>query len=163
MKKIRSIEEAEQALNELRELDVRIGIATATANKKIAEIDKEYLAETKDSVKRTDQLRSALQMFALANRIKVFNGKKSIKLGIGDEIGFKDSPATVEPFRRLSWKTVIQKAMAMGFMNLVRPGEPQFNKVIARDYSDEQLRVIGLKRVESESFFIELKTVGEVK
>jgi phage host-nuclease inhibitor protein Gam len=146
--------QAEGALAEMAALDRKIGAietemqeAIDLAKKKAAQAAAPMLARRKD-------LADALAVFAKLNRQSLFGKLKSADLGFG-VIGFRISTRLVQ-LKGVTVAMTLEKLKQFGFTEAVRTKEEP-DKDVMSGWPDERLETVGMKRQQSDTFFIEIK------
>jgi phage host-nuclease inhibitor protein Gam len=147
--------QAEGALAEMAALDRKLsGIETDMqetidhAKKKAAQAAAPLIARRKD-------LADALAVFAKLNRQTLFPGKaKSVDLGFGT-IGFRLS-TRLQQLKGVTVAMTLEKLKQFGFTEAIRIKEEP-DKDVMSGWPDERLETVGLKRQQTDSFFIEIR------
>jgi phage host-nuclease inhibitor protein Gam len=169
IKKINNLQDLELAMNELQTMRAKIMTTRGTADEKIAQTRSAIIAETGTLEEEAIRLQNLIETFATKNRDdeELFGEKKSLNLASGT-IGFKlgrpsitleDGFTTDDVVHNLEesrLKTCVTKTTKIdvdkaAVMKLYKTGK----------LTDEQLKDLGLQVSQSESFFIELKTVDK--
>lgn len=103
---------------------------------------------------RRKELADAVAVFAKLNRQELFAKAKSLDLGFG-VIGFRQSTSIVQ-VRGVSAEMTLDKLHQYNLTDGIRVKE-EVNKESALGWPDERLELVGLKRQQSDTFFIEIK------
>lgn len=151
-------------MNELQTVDSELQARTARANKEIAAVRDAALDDIADHEGEATKLRNAIDSFAEANRDneEIFlPGTKSLILHAGS-IGFSKNPEQVVLRDGYSTEEVIEKAEKAGLNDIVKEGKKTLDKTAAKKLDDKELSKIGLRREQTESFYIKLNTLKEV-
>lgn len=150
---VRNLEQANEVLAELaahkRELDQingalneRIDQAKAAAEEKAAPV--------RD---RVTALEVGLTSFAEHHKGDLFGKKRSVDLSFG-RFGFRRS-TQVKPVTRTTWAVVLERLKNLGMRDAIRVKE-QPNKEVLREWPDERLAQVCVRRVEHDDFWYEL-------
>jgi len=150
-----SLKEAEAALGELARLERDLTAVECELNEGIDRLKAEAAAKAKPLHARRKELETALATFAQLNKGELFRRRKSLELAFGT-IGFRRSTKLV-PRPKLTLAMVLEKLREYGFREAIRIKE-SVDKEAMRDWPDERLELVGLRRKITDEFFIELKT-----
>ena len=105
-------------------------------------------------VARRKELADAVAVFAKLNRQELFSKAKSLDMGFGT-IGFRASTRIVQ-VRGVTAEMTLEKMHQYNLADGIRTRE-EINKDAALGWPDERLELVGLKRQQSDAFFIEIK------
>lgn len=146
--------QAEGALAEMAALDRKLcGIenemqdAIDTAKKQAAQVAAPLNVRRK-------ALADALAVYAKLNRQDLFGKLKSVDLGFG-VLGFRLSTKLVQ-LKGVTVEMTLEKLRQYGFVDAIRTKEEP-NKEAMLGWPDERLETVGLKRQQTDAFFIEIK------
>ena len=114
----------------------------AALDRKLSAIENE-MRETVDGV----------AVFARLNRQELFAKSKSLDMGFG-VIGFRASTKIVQ-IRGVTAEMTLEKLHQYNLSDGIRTKE-EINKDAALGWPDERLELVGLKRQQSDTFFIEI-------
>lgn len=167
---ILNMEQAEEVLGKIAHLKRRISATNMEMNAAIDTIKQTADAQINATQEELEKLEAALAAFANYVKPDQFEEKRSAELLYGT-IGFRRTSEIKQ-----ATKTTV--AMVVGYINTeirrVRDSEDQdqdelkrltdalrvkveYNKEVMRGWSDEQLAAIGLRRVETDAFYYEIK------
>ena len=136
----------------------------AALDRKLSAIENE-MRETVDGAKtkagqlagplqaRRKELADAVAVFARLNRQELFAKSKSLDMGFG-VIGFRASTKIVQ-IRGITAEMTLEKLHQYNLSDGIRTKE-EINKDAALGWPDERLELVGLKRQQSDTFFIEI-------
>ena len=136
----------------------------AALDRKLSAIENE-MRETEDGAKakagqlagplqaRRKELADAVAVFARLNRQELFAKSKSLDMGFG-VIGFRASTKIVQ-IRGVTAEMTLEKLHQYNLSDGIRTKE-EINKDAALGWPDERLELVGLKRQQSDTFFIEI-------
>ena len=136
----------------------------AALDRKLSAIENE-MQEAVDSAKskasqlagplqaRRKELADAVAVFARLNRQELFAKSKSLDMGFG-VIGFRASTRIVQ-MRGVTVEMTLEKLHQYNLSDGIRTKE-EINKDAALGWPDERLELVGLKRQQSDTFFIEI-------
>jgi len=102
---------------------------------------------------RRKELADAVAVFAKLNRQELFAKAKSLDMGFGT-IGFRASTRIVQE-RGITAEMTLERLHQYNLTDGIRTKE-EINKDAALGWPDERLELVGLKRQQSDSFFIEI-------
>lgn len=105
-------------------------------------------------VARRKELADSVAVFAKLNRQELFSKGKSLDMGFG-VIGFRASTRIVQ-VRGVTAEMTLEKLRQYNLSDGIRIKE-EINKDAALGWPDERLELVGLKRQQSDAFFIEIK------
>lgn len=103
---------------------------------------------------RRKELADAIAVYAKLNRQELFARQKSQDLGFGI-IGFRASTKIVQ-MRGVTVEMTLERLHQYNFSDAIRTKE-ELNKDVALGWPDERLELVGLKRQQNDTFFIEIK------
>lgn len=102
---------------------------------------------------RRKELADAVAIFAKLNRQELFSKSKSLDMGFG-VIGFRASTRIVQ-LRGVTAKMTLERLHQYNLADGIRVKE-EINKDAALGWPDERLELVGLKRQQTDTFFIEI-------
>lgn len=102
---------------------------------------------------RRKELSDAVAVFAKLNRQDLFAKNKSLDMGFG-VIGFRASTKIVQ-LRGVTAEMTLERLHQYHLTDGIRVKE-EINKDAAMGWPDERLELVGLKRQQSDTFFIEI-------
>lgn len=149
-----SLPQAEAALAEMAALDRKLNAVTDTLN---AEIDAAKDKAQQSSIGLLAQRKSladAVATFATMNKAELFSGKKSLDLAFGI-MGFRQS-TQIAQMPRITQAMTLEKLHEFAFMEAIRTKE-ELNKDAVAGWPEERLALVGLKRRQLDTFYIEIK------
>lgn len=103
---------------------------------------------------RRKELADSVAVYAKLNRHELFPKNKSLDMGFG-VIGFRASTRIVQ-LRGVTAEMTLERLHQYNFSDGIRMKE-EINKEAALGWSDERLDLVGLKRQQADTFFIEIK------
>lgn len=151
---IRDVDGVNQALAELGEIKRRIDGIETEMNEKIDQAKMEAGALCAPLQARREALESGVLAFAEYNREELFQKKKSLKLDFGS-IGYRKS-TSIKTLAKTTWAMVLGRIKELKFTEAIRTKE-DVNREVLQTWPDERLVLVGAKRVEEDTFWIELK------
>lgn len=137
----------------------------AALDRKLSAIENE-MRESVDAVKakasqlagplqaRRKELSDAVTVYGKLNRQALFPKSKSLDLGFG-VIGFRASTKIVQ-MRGVTAEMTLERLHQYNLSDGIRTKE-EINKEAALGWPDERLELVGLKRQQADTFFIEIK------
>ena len=102
---------------------------------------------------RRRELADAVAIFAKLNRQELFAKSKSLDMGFG-VIGFRASTRIVQ-LRGVTAEMTLERLHQYNLADGIRVKE-EINKDAALGWPDERLELVGLKRQQADTFFIEI-------
>ena len=153
-------DEADRALQRLGELQRFIAGVEKEASDQIDVIRKRLVDETATQRETLAQNESALEAWAEANKKDLFTEPRSVDLNWG-RIGFRLTPWKIKFVGKLKVETIVEKLRANKMAHLIRI-EESVNKEKALNYNNEALVQLGMRKVQTDDFFYEVKS-EEVK
>lgn len=102
---------------------------------------------------RRKELADAVAIFAKLNRQELFSKSKSLDMGFG-VIGFRASTRIVH-LRGVTAEMTLERLHQYNLADGIRVKE-EINKDAALGWPDERLELVGLKRQQTDTFFIEI-------
>lgn len=102
---------------------------------------------------RRKELADAVAVFAKMNRQELFAKSKSLDMGFG-VIGFRASTRIVQ-VRGVTSEMTLERLHQYNMADGIRVKE-EINKDAALGWPDERLELVGLKRQQTDTFFIEI-------
>ena len=102
---------------------------------------------------RRKELADAVAIFAKLNRQELFSKSKSLDMGFG-VIGFRASTRIVQ-VRGVTAEMTLERLHQYNLADGIRVKE-EINKDAALGWPDERLELVGLKRQQADTFFIEI-------
>ena len=144
---------AKEALRRIAELERGIAAVDADMNENIDTIKRNAHAEAAPLVEERKALVAALNAYAELHRGKLFAKRKSLDLGFG-VIGFRLS-TKIATATKVTLAQVLERLKDLGFKDAVRVKE-QVDREAMRGWPDERLASVGMRRVETDEFYIEI-------
>ena len=147
-----SREQAQSAIKQLGDLQREHARITTELNDAIARITEAEAPRLDALRQRMDTLQAGVQTWCEANREQLCGKGKTANLITG-EVAWRIRPPSV---RVTGVDSVIDLLKRMTLGRFVRTKE-EINKEAALGWPDERLELVGLKRQQSDTFFIEIK------
>ena len=146
-------QQAEGTLAEIAAIDRKISAAN-TAMQEAIDLEKAKASQISSPLlARRKELADGLAVYARLNKAELFKKSKSLDLGFGI-IGFRNSTKLVQ-ISGVTAAMTLEKLHQFGFVEGIRSKE-ELNKEAMAGWADERLGTVGLKRQQSEGFFIEI-------
>ena len=146
--------QAEGALAEMAALDRDLSGSEVEMQERIDAATAEASQKSLALVTRRKELADAVAVFAKLNRQELFAKAKSLDLGFG-VIGFRLS-TKIAQVRGITVEMTLEKLRQYGLADGIRIKE-EINKETALGWPDERLELVGLRRQQADTFFIEIK------
>lgn len=152
---IADLNQAEGAMAELAEIARNLVGIEAEMNQAIDQA-KTRASNLADPLKaRKKALEHALGTFGQLNKAELFRRRKSLEMAFGI-IGFrKATKLLTQP--KVTLAMVLEKLREYGFAEAIRTKQ-SVDREAMREWPDERLETVGMRRVSSDEFFIEIKT-----
>ncbi|WP_298034186.1 host-nuclease inhibitor Gam family protein [uncultured Desulfovibrio sp.] len=151
---VADLAQAEGALAEMAALDRDLAYIEVEMRERIDAAKAEASQKSLTLVTRRKELADAIAVFAKLNREKLFGKAKSLDLGFG-VIGFRLS-TKIAQMRGITVEMTLEKLREFGMNDGIRIKE-EVNKEAALGWPDERLEIVGLRRQQADTFFIEVK------
>jgi phage host-nuclease inhibitor protein Gam len=152
---IGTIDEADAALLELAGINRDVALIEANMNERIEEARSEAACSTKPFRDRADELAKALEAFAVIRRAELFEGDKKSRELVHGTIGFRLS-TSLKLAAKQTMAGVLERLKDLGLREGIRQKE-EVNKDVLRDWPEEKLALVGMKRDQKDLFFCEPK------
>lgn len=146
--------QAEGALAEMAALDRKLSGIEAEMQEKIDSAKAQASQLSTPLLARRKELADAVAVYAKLNKQELFSKGKSLDLGFG-VMGFRASTKVVQ-VSGVSAEMTLARMRQYNFADGIRIKE-EINKDAALGWPDERLELVGLRRQQSNSFFIEIK------
>lgn len=146
--------QAECALAEIAALDRKLDGITTAMQETIDLAKAKASQEANPLIVRRKELADAVAVFAKLNRQTLFAKAKSVDLGFGT-IGFRASTRIVQ-IRGVTAEMTLERLHQYNLADGIRTKE-EINKDAALGWPDERLELVGMRRQQVDSFFIEIK------
>lgn len=147
-------QQAELALAEIAALDRDLSNIETEMQERIDTAKAEASQKSLALVTRRKELADAIAVFAKLNRQELFAKAKSLDLGFG-VIGFRLS-TKISQLRGVTVEMTLEKLRQYGLADGIRIKE-ELNRETALSWPEERLELVGLRRQQADTFFIEVK------
>ncbi len=153
---VSTVDEANDALAEIAEIDRAIEAITAQLNQDIDALKAAATEDIAPLAERKKALGGGLANFAQINRAELFKGRKSKEFGFG-VIGYRKSTSLgLIKSVATTWREVLGLLKQYQFKDAIRTKEEP-DKEVMSEWPSERLGLVGVKRVEQDDFFYEVK------
>jgi len=152
---IADLKQADAALTELARLERDLAEIEAGMNEKVDQIKTAAGNRAAPLQARRKELGAALATFGELNKTELFGRRRSLERPHG-VIGFRRSTKLLT-LPKLTLAMVLEKLKDYGFDDAVRVKEA-VDKEAMRDWPEQKLETVGMRRVSKDEFFIEVKT-----
>lgn len=146
--------QAEGALAEMAALDRKISGIEANMQEAIDSAKQRASQQAAPLMARRKELADAIAVYAKLNRQDLFTKAKSVDMGFG-VIGFRASTRIVQ-IRGVTVEMTLERLHQYHFADGIRVKE-EINRDAALGWPDERLELVGLKRQQTDTFYIEIK------
>lgn len=146
--------QAECALAEMAAIDRKIASHEIEMQEAIDHAKAKASQACAPLVARRKELADAIAVYAKLNRAGLFGKAKSLDLGFG-VIGFRAS-TKITQMRGITVEMTLEKLHQYNLADGIRVKE-EINKDAALGWPDERLELVGLKRLQSDAFYIEIR------
>ena len=151
---VEDTKQAEGALAEIAALDRKLEAISSAMQESIDAAKAKASQEASPLQARRKELADAVAVFARLNRTALFVGAKSIDLGFGI-IGFRASSKLIQ-VKGVTAATTLERLHQFNFTDGIRVKE-EINKEAIIDWPAERLELLGLKKMKTDTFYIEIK------
>ena len=151
---VADLAQAEGALAEMAALDRKLEGIQIEMRERIDAAKADASQRSVALLDRRKVLEDAVAVFAKLNREKLFAKAKSLDLGFGT-IGFRLS-TKIAQLRGITVEMTLEKLREFGMSDGIRIKE-EINKETALGWPDERLELVGLRRQQADTFFIDVK------
>lgn len=146
--------QAEGALAEMAALDRKISGIEADMQEAIDIAKQRASLQAAPLLARRKELADSIAVYAKLNRQELFTTAKSVDMAFGI-IGFRASTKIVQ-IRGVTAEMTLERLRQYGLLDGIRIKE-EINKETALGWPDERLELVGLRRQQADTFFIEIK------
>lgn len=152
---IGDLKQADEALRQLAEIDREQRQIESGAQAQIDHVKAVAKAQMEPLAEARKRLEEALAVFGTQKKAELFPEKKrSQELTFGT-IGFRRATA-LRLMAKRTWGSVLERLEALNFTSAIRI-KREVDKPAMADWTDEQLETVGVRREQSDEFYIELK------
>lgn len=151
---VRDLEHANQVLGEMTEAARKIKEIEMAMNAEIDAAKARGASVAAPIKKRVEAMGNGLNAFAEANRADLFSGGKTKELDFG-RFGFRKS-TEVTTVAKTTLAMVLERLKSLKFSEAIRIKE-EVDKESVREWPEERLALVGMRRVEKDVFWYELK------
>ena len=142
---------ANAALGEIAAIQRRLAGIEQGMNEAIDHAKKTAEAEAAPLAARVKALEGGLQAFAALGKGALFADRRSVELAHG-QFGFRRA-TSLKTLTKITWDMVLGKLRELG--QGVRTKE-EVDKEALREWTDERLELVGVRRVETDAFWYEV-------
>lgn len=151
---VADLDQAEAALAEIAALDRKLEAISSAMQETIDTAKANASQQANPLLARRKELADAVAVFAKLNRQAIFVGAKSVDMGFGI-IGFRASSKIIQ-LKGVTAAMTLEKLHQFNFADAIRVKE-EINKEAMVNWPPERLELVGLKKQESDTFYIEIK------
>ncbi len=151
---IRDLDHADEVLQQLGEVGRGIKTIEIQMNAAIDAAREEAAKRSAPLIQVQKELEAAIAAYGTTHKEELFRQKRSIELTFGS-IGFRLS-TKLAPLKGLTWKQVFGRIKNLGFLQGIRVKE-EIDKDNLQTWSDDRLTLVGIRKVQTDSFWIETK------
>ena len=148
------IKQVEGALAEIAALDRKLGTIESSLNESIDAAKQRAKDESSAMLVRRKELADAIGTYATMNKAELFKDRKSLDLAFG-VIGFRQSTQIIQ-LNKVTKEMTLEKIQEYNFNDGLRI-KTDINKEGMMSCPDERLQLVGMKRKQLDTFFIEIK------
>ncbi len=149
IKKITSLSECDVVLHKLADLRAELKKKEADADIAVNKVKEQLKADSEPILNEIKALEHSLAVYSEYHKDELFKDKKTIELSFG-LFGFRKSTSVSVK------KDTLAKLKEYGFTEAIKIKETP-NKEIMKSWSNEKLELVGAKKIEKDSFWIEVK------
>lgn len=151
---ISNLTEADAALSRLAELRRELAILEAGLNEAIDALKRSIALESAPYIEQVQMLETGLMVYANYYKAELFNEKRSRELDHGI-IGWRLS-SEIKPQPKWDWTMVLGRLKDLKMDEGIRVKE-DVNREALREWPEERLQIVGARRIQKDTFFLELK------
>ncbi len=151
---VADIKQVEGALAEIAALDRKLGAIESSLNESIDAAKQRAKNESSTMIARRKELADAVGTYATMNKAELFKDRKSLDLAFG-VIGFRQSTQIIQ-LNKVTKEMTLEKIQEYNFNDGLRI-KTDINKEGMMGWPDERLQLVGMKRKQLDTFFIEIK------
>ena len=151
---VADIKQVEGALAEIAALDRKLGTIESSLNESIDAAKQRAKDESSAMLVRRKELADAIGTYATMNKAELFKDRKSLDLAFG-VIGFRQSTQIIQ-LNKVTKEMTLEKIQEYNFNDGLRI-KTDINKEGMMSWPDERLQLVGMKRKQLDTFFIEIK------
>lgn len=149
--------QAEVAMMELASLTREITAIDLAAQEVMDQVKANARAEMEPLQARRKELEDALCTYGELNKVELFSRKRSVETPFG-VYGFRKSTKLLTA-AKVTLGLVLERLKELNLKDAVRVKE-SVDKEAMRDWPDERLETVGMRRTVQDEFFIEVHTEG---
>jgi len=150
---IADVKQAEAAMHELASLSREVAAIDLDAQEAMDQIKKNARAEMEPLQARRKELEGALCTFGELNKGELFSRKRSVETPFG-AYGFRKSTKLLTA-AKVTLGMVLERLKELNIKDAVRVKE-SVDKEALREWPEERLEAVGMRRVVKDEFFIEV-------
>jgi phage host-nuclease inhibitor protein Gam len=154
---IADAKQAEAAMRELASLTREITAVDLDAQETMDKVKANARAEMEPLQARRKELEDALCTYGELNKGELFSRKRSVETPFG-VYGFRKSTKLLTA-AKVTLGLVLERLKELNIKDAVRVKE-SVDKEVMRDWPDERLETVGMRRVTADEFYIEVCTDG---
>lgn len=151
---ISTLAEADAALAKLADLRRELSLLEAGMNEAIDNLKQSTALESAPHIEEIVALEAGLSLYSTYYKAELFHDKRSRELDHGI-IGWRQS-TELQTQPKWTWAMVLGRLKELAMVDGIRTKE-EVNKEALREWPDERLSIIGARRVQKDTFFLELK------
>jgi phage host-nuclease inhibitor protein Gam len=149
--------QAEGALAEIAAINRKVAALEADMNAAIDAAKATASQASAPLLARRKELENAVASWAILNKGELFKGRKSLDLGFGT-VGFRVT-TKISQLAKITKEMTLAKLAEYGLRDGIRVKQ-EIDKEVMRDWPDERLELVGLRRRTSDEFYIEIHQEG---
>lgn len=151
---IGTLAEADASLARLAELRRDLALIESSLNETIDNLKQMAAQESAPLMEQVIALESGLATYATYYKAELFHDRRSRELDHGI-IGWRQS-TEIKPQPKWDWTMVLGRLKDLMMADGIRQKE-EVNREALREWPDERLTIVGARRIQKDTFFLELK------
>lgn len=151
---ISTLAEADAALAKLAELRRELALVESGLNENIDALKQRASLESVPLIEQVLALEVGLSNYGTYYKAELFHDRRSRELDHG-VIGWRQS-TELAPQPKWTWSMVLGRLRDLAMHDGIRLKE-EVNREVLREWPDERLNLVGVRRVQKDTFFLELK------
>lgn len=151
---IGTLAEADAALARLAELRRDLALIEAGMNEAIDALKQTTALESAPYIEQVQALETGLMVYASYHKAELFHDRRSRELDHGI-IGWRLS-TELHPRPKWTWAMVLGQLKVLKMDEAIRQKE-EVNRDVLREWPEERLDIVGARRIQKDTFFLELK------
>ncbi len=151
---IKDLDAADDALFELASNTRALQRLQDELNQAIDKLKAKFERDSQELVSKNEALGNGLHAFAEHHKAELFTRKRSLELTFGT-LGYRVS-SEVQPQPKLKWRDVLERLERGNFDQAIRV-KKEVDRDVLRTFGEDELAEVGVRLVDKDTFWFELK------